>query len=124
MSENTSAREWIYILLTLFVAGLGYVKSLSDKKKAPAVPSPGEAEDFGEFPEANRRTDQVEEYTDLRNEEIFPEYRFRPEEEGKSAIIFGEEETDTEEIGEIEEEREFDLRQAIIYQEILQRKYD
>lgn len=120
MSDNNSNSEWIYLLLTLLFSAIAYVKSLVNKKNTPKPPLP---EAFPPFPNENLNEntsfsveDEVEDYT------VAKEYSFSNSyfsEKDKEELPLQEKTEDT-----IEEDPFFDLKKAVIYTEILNRKYD
>lgn len=120
MSENSSASDWIYILLTLFAAGISLLKSGSSKKKQ-IRPTPvsremvwEEEEQETEIPiEPEKNEYIVEEYTD----DVFQGDYYK--EKKKELLVCVEEKTEDK-----EDEAEFDARKAVIYSEIFNRKYN
>lgn len=125
MSETNAPSDWIYVILTLFAAGASLIQSVTKKKKPTSQhkqtsTTPWSGDFADEDPEEEVAEDTIIEYkSDSR-------YLFSPEEEGKQrpesktdSIFFNEENTETE-----TDEIEFDLKEAIVYNEILNRKYE
>lgn len=125
--------DLVVIILTLIIAGAGVLGQIKKKKQAIAVP-PGQAK-------------QPENIWDLFKEEAFPQmrqpepeyfmeeepeslpyeneqgYKFEAKNEG-GKIINKEVKPETTIINSIKEKKEvFSLRKAVIYSEILNRKY-
>lgn len=130
MSDN-NASDWIYLLMALVAGGVSVIKSLSKKKVAPSRPQPREEVEEEEWTDEEEEWGAepiiIEEYTDY--------YKNRAEamktelvKEGdyynkKLAVSRTKPETSTE-LTEEEEDFQFDLKKAILYNEILHRKYD
>lgn len=121
MSENGSASDWVYVLLTLVAAGASLIKSASSKS-AKKVSRPAEA-----WP-----TDlPIQENEEVANNTFSDTsenlYDFYPEEEDDDSRFVSLEDSPVyqePQTREEEEEPEFDLKQAVINSEILNRKYN
>ncbi len=122
MSETNSSSDWIYILLTLLTIGLSMVKSLSKKDKKTEARSFSPENNAEEVPEYDRENTIVEEYID-EEERTDSEYSFSPEHEGATKKCLREIPTSEEENSDTGE-TDFDLKKAVIYNEILNRKYE
>ena len=131
MNDN-NASDWIYLLMALVAGGLSMIKSLSKKKPIPSHPHPAEEiDEEEEWPEenGNQRTEPiiVEEYSDYyKNRIVATETEIL-----KGGDYYKEKlamkHTESEEPRETTEEEgdfQFDLKKAILYNEILNRKYD
>ncbi len=118
MSETNSPSDWIYILLTLLTAGLSMLKSLSKNNKKTTA----QKKRIDEFSEDNRENTITNEHTNNK-EEIIPEYSSNPQKESKTkeALLkpLVNEDQDT-----TPEDNDFDLKKAVIYNEILNKKYE
>lgn len=118
MSETNSPSDWIYILLTLLTAGLSMLKSLSKNNKKTTA----QKKHIDEFSEDNRENTITNEHT-INKEEIIPEYSSNPQKESKTEeallkpLVNEDQDTTPEEI-------DFNLKKAVIYNEILNRKYE
>lgn len=124
MSENNTTPDWLdwlYILFTLLIMGLKFIKDFFPKNKKTQEPKNNPEQ----LPKDFWENEEVESHTDLVPEAESSIYTFTPRKEkynvqepsvnthqGKE-----EEENSTEEI-------DFDLKKAIIYNEILNRKYE
>ena len=112
MNDN-NAFDWIYLLMALVAGGLSMIKSLSKKKPIPSHPHPAEEiDEEEEWPEENRI--EATETEILKGGDYYKE---------KLAMKH----TESEEPRETTEEEgdfQFDLKKAILYNEILNRKYD
>lgn len=129
MSESNSISDWIYVLLTMLAAGLSLLKSNSQKKKNASQARQSTEESWPDYsPEPEEEKNEVADNTNGISA-INSGYSFLPEEEGSpilryedpAVITSGQESEDVEsETNEID----FDLKKAIIYNEILTRKYE
>lgn len=121
MSETNSSSDWIYILLTLLTIGLSMVKSLSKKDKKTDAVSSSPENDTEELPEFDWENTIVERHTDIE-EKTDTTYSFKPEHEGGTREYSR---TATNEENDSDTgETDFDLKKAVIYNEILNRKYE
>lgn len=122
MSETNTSSDWIYILLTLLTAGLGMVKSLSKKNKKADIEIPAPENDTEERPEYTRGNMMVDEYIN-EDEQLYPEGMLKPEYESEAGANSHELPADKSDEPNTEN-TDFDLRKAIVYNEILNRKYE
>lgn len=120
MSDNGSNSDWIYLLLTL-IAGIASLFKAQKTKKRQAGNTRDNSqtpEPFQETEEENYEVVQATEWPDPRPQSN----RFTvTDKQEESNDLFKEEEPVEE---EETESYAFDLRQAIIGNEILNRKYD
>lgn len=125
MSETNAPSDWIYVILTLFAAGASLIQSVTKKKKPTSQHKQTSTTPWaGDFADEDQE-EEVVDYT-ITEYKSDSRYLFTPEEEGKKgpeaktdSIFFNEESTETE-----TDEIEFDLKEAIVYNEILNRKYE
>lgn len=125
MSETNAPSDWIYVILTLFAAGASLIQSVTKKKKPTSQQKQTSTTPWaGDFADEDQE-EEVVDYT-ITEYKSDSRYLFTPEEEGKKgpeaktdSIFFNEENTETE-----TDEIEFDLKEAIVYNEILNRKYE
>lgn len=122
MSETNSSSDWIYILLTLLTAGLSLIKSLSKKNKKAENETVLPENDAEEFPRSGWEDTIVDEYinNEIHNdfEEMSePEYEPETRKPGREIPAIEEDEPDAEDTG-------FDLKKAVVYYEILNKKYE
>ncbi|MCM1030002.1 MAG: hypothetical protein NC410_00975 [Oscillibacter sp.] len=110
MSETNSSSDWIYILLTLLTAIFSLVKSLSKKNKENEFKSSSE-NDTEELQKHIWEEITTEEYADKEKHALSE----ASEQAHQEAPAHENEETNIEE--------EFDLKKAIIYNEILNKKF-
>lgn len=129
MSDNSSGSEWIYILLTILAGGFSMLKSAFDKKKAQQgrIPEREQREESYEYEPAEEYAEEnqtiVEAYPEAaiygKSEDTLP---VKPSQKGdyykERTRIVPEIEADDE-----DEYLDFDPRKAIIYSEILKRRY-
>lgn len=121
MSETNSTSDWLYILLTLLAAGVSMVKSWSQKNKKRSeseLPDPESVPE--EFTTEEWTLEKAGSYIDTKTEE--KESLISEEESLRKKTPINtqwkeEEATEMEETG-------FELKKAIIYNEILNRKYE
>ncbi|MDR1755880.1 MAG: hypothetical protein LBR65_02840 [Culturomica sp.] len=129
MSNNSNDPNWLYILLTLAAVGIGLIRSVQKKFKDTEQPGPfpWEGEASSEEPEPpfwyekpakpDRKPFLEIEY--VERPEYVPAEEKKEEKPIASDPVFSE---FSEKEGE--GSSEFDLKKAIIYSEILHRKYD
>jgi hypothetical protein len=125
--------DLVVIILTLIIAGAGVIGQLKKKKQVDAAPSEGQKNPVNiwdllreeAFPSVPK---EVPEYLIVEQQESEPYeneqgYKFEAKNEGGVLINSGlKNETPAQEI--IKKEKEgFSLRKAVIYSEILNRKY-
>lgn len=118
MSETNSSSDWIYILLTLLTAIFSLVKSLSKKNKENEFKSSSEndAEELPKHIWEERTTDEYINEEKYDPSEVLEQvYEVRVKEHSQETPAHENEETNIEE--------EFDLKKAIIYNEILNKKF-
>ncbi len=122
MSETNSSSDWIYILLTLLTAGLSLIKSLSKKNK--------KAEYETILPENNAEVSSRYDREDITVDEYIntemqgdsektsePGYELETRKPDREIPAIEEDESDAEDSG-------FDLKKAVVYYEILNKKYE
>ncbi|WP_298614244.1 hypothetical protein [uncultured Odoribacter sp.] len=129
MSDNNTS-DWIYLLMTLIVGGIGFIRSQSKKK--PVKPNPdstAETEYDGEWLEEERETGTdpvlIETYSDYYKGgmEAYKTTESDDYYNEKLAALHTASEEKTKKAEEETEETDFDWKKAIIYSEILNRKY-
>lgn len=122
MSETNSSSDWIYILLTLLTAGLSLIKSLSKKNKKTEFETVIPENDAEEFSRYDREDMIVDEYINIEKEsdsKEIPEPGYDPEARKHNREIPASEEDESN-----TEDADFDLKKAVIYHEILNKKYE
>ncbi|MDR0981700.1 MAG: hypothetical protein LBM07_00450 [Culturomica sp.] len=130
MSETSSNATWIYLLITAFVAIFGIFKSkinkMNDSDESTELPEPA-FQDLFPAHNTNPKIDINHEYSNTRNKEGYiPPFKVKND---VSTATFQKFPTSTisEEIIEdgeyLKDIDSFDLKQAVIYKEILDRKY-
>lgn len=130
MSDN-NASDWIYLLMALVAGGVSVIKSLSKKKVAPSRPQPREEIEEEEWTDEEGEWGAepiiIEEYTDYykkRAEAMETELVKGGDYYNKKLAVSRTEPESSTEMTEEEEDFQFDLKKAILYNEILHRKYD
>lgn len=122
MSETNSSSDWIYILLTLLTAGLSLIKSLSKKNKKAEYETVLPENDAEESSRYDREDTMIDEYINAEIQSDFgeisePGYEPEARKPGRDLPAIEEDESDAEDTG-------FDLKKAIVYYEILNKKYE
>lgn len=112
MSENNSSSDWLYLLLTLLTAAFSFIRSLSQKNKKNKTTL--------SFPKNNIEENPQYDHTKKRSvsgESPKSEHETDIKEHILEISHYEKEITDMEDV-------DFDLKKAIIYHEILNRKYE
>ena len=122
MSETNSSSDWIYILLTLLMAGLSMIKSFSRKNKKAEYETAIPENDAEEFSGYDQQDVIVDKYINTKQEGNFKEIS-EPEYESETRKHYREIPTSEEDESNTED-TDFDLKKAIIYHEILNKKYE
>lgn len=122
MDDSNSGGAWIYIILTILVTVFGFFK----KKLEKIMPEPEEVAP-DEYQEDPYQEEEV--YQELRHEAIVNKVAdYTPKHPERTTSIpssLNLKENPVEiEIPDLEDEPSFDLKKAVIYSEILHRKYD
>ena len=127
MINNNNDSNWLYILLTIIALGISLVKAIAKKFKDPGDQpelSPWE-EDIPEERSSPSIYGNIGEPVEYQPKDIYvkqPEKFVVPEEEAEEAPVA--EPLFADQMEEEVEESGFDLRKAVIYSEILHRKYN
>ena len=120
MSDNGSNSDWIYLLLTL-IAGIASLFKAQKTKKRQVGDTPDSSETPDPFLETEEEDGALVQATEWPDSRIQSNCLTVTDKQEESNGLF------KEEVSLEEEETEsyaFDLRQAIISNEILNRKYD
>jgi len=122
MSENSSAFDFLYIILTLVAVIISLVKKTSSKQKG--IPDRQMAKEEQSETQSSLQSEIVADYPDAVNDGYFSECDFARSDEPKKEEKTYSASEEQENIMETEESIDFDARTAFIYSEILTHKYN
>ncbi len=121
MSENSSASDFLYIILTLVAVIISLVKKTSSKQKG--ISDQQIAKEEQSETQSSLQSEMVADYPDSVRADYFSCEFAQPDEPKKEEKTCSASE-EQENIMEIEESIDFDARTAFIYSEILTHKYN
>ena len=124
--------DLIVIIITLIIVVVGALGQIKKKKPLPQNPEQQNKptgfwdllkEEAGYPEQQPEYTSNEEPATETVFHEEIPDYKFTVNNEAKSIFASDKNKTKTEEIRETKTKEKFSLRKAVIYSEILNRKY-